>query len=80
VYDTRDHDKHHSHVSCNYSFPFPFLDMLHGTYTGECWGCRYVAGKGIVGLCAGRKENGGGGGDGGIFGVTKEEGQRRQRQ
>ena len=45
VYDTRDHDRHHSHVTVNYGFPFPFLDMLHGTYTGECWGRRFVAGQ-----------------------------------
>lgn len=38
LYDTADHDRHHSHVSVNYSFPFPFLDVLHGTYMGECGG------------------------------------------
>lgn len=56
VYDTSDHDRHHSLVQCNFSFPFPFLDMLHGTYTGECWGRRFVAGKGVVGFCDSREE------------------------
>lgn len=59
VYDTRDHDRHHSHVVVNYAFPFPFLDMLHGTYTGECWGRRFVAGKGVVGVVGlGKEEEG----------------------
>lgn len=43
VYDTRDHDRHHRHVTVNYGFPFPFLDVLHGTYTGEYCGRRLVA-------------------------------------
>jgi len=32
VYDTREHDLHHSCFDVNYSFPFPFMDMLHGTF------------------------------------------------
>ncbi|KXS11279.1 hypothetical protein M427DRAFT_440739 [Gonapodya prolifera JEL478] len=38
IYDTRDHDAHHQYVNVNYAFPFPFLDMLHGTYRGEFLG------------------------------------------
>lgn len=34
-YDTRDHDRHHSHFDMNYGFPFPYLDILHGTYHGN---------------------------------------------
>ena len=34
-YDTRDHDRHHSHFDMNYGFPFPYLDILHGTYHGK---------------------------------------------
>jgi lathosterol oxidase len=34
IYDTRDHDKHHSHFNVNFGFPHPFLDILHGTYDG----------------------------------------------
>lgn len=34
LYDTRDHDKHHSHFNVNFGFPHPFLDILHGTYDG----------------------------------------------
>ena len=32
LYDTRDHDIHHLLTLVNYSFPFPFMDYLHGTY------------------------------------------------
>lgn len=35
LYDTRDHDLHHKLFNVNYSFPFPFMDMLHGTYHRE---------------------------------------------
>lgn len=31
-YDTREHDEHHRLFNVNYSFPFPFMDRLHGTY------------------------------------------------
>jgi sterol desaturase/sphingolipid hydroxylase (fatty acid hydroxylase superfamily) len=45
VYDTVDHDAHHSRFECNYAFPFPYLDILHGTYTGTFAGRRYLARK-----------------------------------
>ena len=32
IYNTSDHDRHHSHFDVNYAFPFPFMDMIHGTY------------------------------------------------
>jgi sterol desaturase/sphingolipid hydroxylase (fatty acid hydroxylase superfamily) len=32
VYNSADHDVHHSSFNVNYGFPFPFLDVLHGTY------------------------------------------------
>jgi sterol desaturase/sphingolipid hydroxylase (fatty acid hydroxylase superfamily) len=35
IYDTKDHDLHHKLFNVNYSFPFPFMDMLHGTYYSE---------------------------------------------
>jgi len=31
-YDSRDHDMHHMLYNCNYSFPFVFMDKIHGTY------------------------------------------------
>jgi sterol desaturase/sphingolipid hydroxylase (fatty acid hydroxylase superfamily) len=34
LYDTVDHDAHHSKFECNYAFPFPYLDILNGTYYG----------------------------------------------
>ena len=32
IYCTVDHSFHHEKFNVNYSFPFPFMDMLHGTY------------------------------------------------
>jgi sterol desaturase/sphingolipid hydroxylase (fatty acid hydroxylase superfamily) len=32
LYNSADHDLHHSCFKVNYGFPFPFTDMLHGTY------------------------------------------------
>lgn len=32
LYDSRDHDRHHQYTNVNYAFPFPFLDILGGTY------------------------------------------------
>jgi sterol desaturase/sphingolipid hydroxylase (fatty acid hydroxylase superfamily) len=32
VYNSADHDIHHSCFNVNYGFPFSFTDMLHGTY------------------------------------------------
>jgi len=32
LYKTSDHDKHHSHFNVNYAFPFPLMDIIHGTY------------------------------------------------
>eukprot|EP01119_Soliformovum_irregulare_P007189 TRINITY_DN1958_c0_g1_i5.p1 TRINITY_DN1958_c0_g1~~TRINITY_DN1958_c0_g1_i5.p1 ORF type:complete len:176 (-),score=21.97 TRINITY_DN1958_c0_g1_i5:12-539(-) len=33
-YNTRDHDTHHAKFDCNYAFPFPFMDLAHGTFRG----------------------------------------------
>lgn len=41
LYNTRDHDLHHSKFDVNYSFPFPFMDILHGTYEGVFLGKEY---------------------------------------
>ena len=32
LYDSADHSMHHSRFNVNYGFPFPFTDVLHGTY------------------------------------------------
>lgn len=42
IYRTLDHDRHHSLVSVNYSFPFPVIDILHGTYYGEFLGMSFA--------------------------------------
>lgn len=41
LYHSRDHDAHHSKFEVNYSFPFPFIDMLHGTFEGSYAGRVY---------------------------------------
>ena len=33
IYSTCDHDLHHKKFDVNYAFPFPFMDMIHGTYS-----------------------------------------------
>lgn len=38
LYNTRDHEAHHRRFDVNFGFPFPFLDLLHGTYEGEFLG------------------------------------------
>ena len=38
LYNTEDHDLHHSKFSLNYGFPAPILDILHGTYHGRFLG------------------------------------------
>ena len=38
VYDTEDHAMHHLKFDMNYGFPFPYLDLLHGTYQGKFLG------------------------------------------
>lgn len=38
VYDTEDHAMHHLKFDMNYGFPFPYLDLLHGTYQGRFLG------------------------------------------
>eukprot|EP01034_Spumella_vulgaris_P022735 gene22735-28893_t len=38
VYNTVDHDNHHAKFEVNYSFPFPYMDLLHGTFEGEFLG------------------------------------------
>lgn len=32
IYTTRDHDEHHRLFNVNYAFPFPQMDMIHGTH------------------------------------------------
>jgi len=41
IYNTRDHDDHHLKFDVNYGFPFPFLDMVHGTYEGTYMGMTF---------------------------------------
>ncbi|CAM9701256.1 unnamed protein product, partial [Discosporangium mesarthrocarpum] len=41
LYDTADHDRHHSRFEVNYAFPLPFMDILHGTYEGTFLGWRF---------------------------------------
>jgi sterol desaturase/sphingolipid hydroxylase (fatty acid hydroxylase superfamily) len=38
LYNTVDHDNHHLKFEVNYSFPFPYMDLLHGTFDGEIFG------------------------------------------
>lgn len=38
VYNTADHDDHHKRFDVNYAFPFPYMDLLHGTYRGTFLG------------------------------------------
>lgn len=40
-----DHDLHHSRFEVNYAFPFPFLDVLNGTYEGAFLGKLYSCGR-----------------------------------
>ncbi|KAI9029349.1 C-4 sterol methyl oxidase [Hyaloraphidium curvatum] len=42
LYRTRDHDAHHALVNVNFSFPFPVLDILCGTYYGRFLGMDFV--------------------------------------
>jgi len=46
LYDTEDHDLHHSKFNVNYGFPFPWLDMLHGTYEGRHLGLAHCRKQG----------------------------------
>mmetsp|Transcript_9828 Transcript_9828/g.9927 ORF Transcript_9828/g.9927 Transcript_9828/m.9927 type:complete len:270 (-) Transcript_9828:111-920(-) len=41
LYNTADHDLHHSKYNVNYAFPFPYMDLLHGTYEGQFLGRKY---------------------------------------
>ena len=43
LYSTSDHDEHHRLVNVNFAFPFPWLDIAHGTYEGVYCGARYRA-------------------------------------
>ena len=45
LYNTKDHDLHHMKYNLNYSFPFPFLDIVHNTFEGEFWGKYYTISK-----------------------------------
>jgi sterol desaturase/sphingolipid hydroxylase (fatty acid hydroxylase superfamily) len=40
LYCTEDHDAHHELFEVNYAFPFPFMDLIHGTYEGTYLGRR----------------------------------------
>lgn len=42
IYNSEDHDAHHSKFEVNYSFPFPFMDILHGTFDGVFFGRKYL--------------------------------------
>jgi hypothetical protein len=41
LYNAHDHALHHSKFECNYGFPHPFMDLIHGTFTGQFWGKTY---------------------------------------
>lgn len=41
LYNTEDHDNHHLKFEVNYSFPFPHMDILHGTFDGEYCGVKF---------------------------------------
>lgn len=43
LYDTAHHDDHHKLTYANYSFPMPFLDVFHGTFSGTFAGKQYSA-------------------------------------
>merc|ERR1719238_480085 len=43
VYEARHHDDHHRLTYANYSFPVPWLDVLHGTFSGTFAGKRFSA-------------------------------------
>lgn len=45
LYDTAEHDRHHEKFEVNYSFPFPHMDILHGTFDGEFWGRNYKSSR-----------------------------------
>jgi sterol desaturase/sphingolipid hydroxylase (fatty acid hydroxylase superfamily) len=45
LYNTIDHDNHHKLFEVNYCFPFPFMDILHGTYEGTYNGVIYKVKK-----------------------------------
>ena len=38
LYSTRDHDLHHEVYNRNFAFPFPLLDIVHGTYAERVGG------------------------------------------
>lgn len=42
LYNTEDHDAHHSKFEVNYAFPLPYMDLLHGTFEGEFLGRKIV--------------------------------------
>jgi sterol desaturase/sphingolipid hydroxylase (fatty acid hydroxylase superfamily) len=43
LYSSEDHDLHHALFDINYGFPFPWLDIVHGTYQGTYLGVQYDA-------------------------------------
>ncbi len=43
LYDTRHHDHHHELVDVNFGFPSAAIDVLCGTFHGECCGRRILA-------------------------------------
>ena len=45
IYNTVDHDNHHLKFEVNYAFPFPYMDILHGTFDGELMGYTFKCKK-----------------------------------
>jgi sterol desaturase/sphingolipid hydroxylase (fatty acid hydroxylase superfamily) len=43
LYNSADHDRHHSKFDMNYGFPLPCFDILHGTYEGRFLGYSFTA-------------------------------------
>lgn len=42
VYNTEDHDAHHEKFEVNYCFPFPYMDIIFGTFEGTFLGVRFT--------------------------------------
>ena len=45
LYNTEDHDLHHSKFNVNYCFPFPWMDIIHNTYEGSYLGFHFTTSK-----------------------------------
>jgi sterol desaturase/sphingolipid hydroxylase (fatty acid hydroxylase superfamily) len=76
LYATEDHDRHHSHFEVNYAFPFPYLDLLCGTYSGTFLGRHYCDTKALERVRRRQQGGKGGGGKPGTEGIVHDRGQK----